>query len=114
MKKILVMMIAVIATSIAVAGGRVVTDLSGEGWTLDGEAVTVPHTWNAVDGTDGIGARRHRVSSVAAQSYVRRRGVNLCSGDNEIEVSAGGMSRSAHWNRAVPRRDDDQKTASRF
>ena len=75
MKKILVMMIAAIATSIAVAGGRVVTDLSGEGWTLDGEAVTVPHTWNAIDGTDGIGERRHHANSVAAQSYSHRRGV---------------------------------------
>ena len=73
-KKVL-MVAAAIATSIAVAGGRVVTDLSGEGWTLDGEAVTVPHTWNAIDGTDGIGERRHHANSVAAQSYSHRRGV---------------------------------------
>ena len=69
------MVAAAIATSVAVAGGRVVTDLSGEGWTLDGEAVTVPHTWNAIDGTDGIGERRHHANSVAAQSYSHRRGV---------------------------------------
>lgn len=74
MKKVL-MAAAAIATSIAFAGGRVVTDLSGEGWTLDGAAVTVPHTWNAVDGTDGIGARRHQANSVAAPSYARRRGI---------------------------------------
>jgi hypothetical protein len=42
------------------------------------------------------------------------RGVNLRGGDNEIEVSAGGMSRRALWNRAAPRRDDDQKTVSHF
>jgi hypothetical protein len=42
------------------------------------------------------------------------RGVSLRGGDNEIEVSAGGMSRRAHWNRAAPRRDDDQKTVSHF
>ena len=33
--------------------GRTVTSLSGSGWTCDGEAVSVPHTWNAVDGADG-------------------------------------------------------------
>ena len=55
--------------------GRVVTDLSGEGWTLDGKPVEVPHTWNAIDGADGIGERRHHANSVAAQSYSHRRGV---------------------------------------
>lgn len=30
--------------------GRVVTDLSGAHWTLDGEAVNVPHTWKFGDG----------------------------------------------------------------
>lgn len=30
--------------------GRVVTDLSGARWTLDGEAVNVPHTWKFGDG----------------------------------------------------------------
>lgn len=34
------MVVAAIAISVAVAGGRVVTDLSGEGWTLDGAALT--------------------------------------------------------------------------
>lgn len=38
-RKKAMMVAAAIATSIAVAGGRVVTDLSGEGYTLDWLAV---------------------------------------------------------------------------
>ena len=30
---------------------REVVLLSGDGWTADNEPVTVPHTWNAVDGS---------------------------------------------------------------
>ena len=53
--------------------GRVVTDLSGGGWTFDGRPVSVPHTWNAVDGADGIGPKKSE--SVGAVSYARRRGL---------------------------------------
>ena len=35
------------------ASGRTVVSLSGGGWELDGEPVSVPHTWNAIDGADG-------------------------------------------------------------
>ena len=34
-------------------GARRTVDLSGPGWTADGAAVSVPHTWNAIDGADG-------------------------------------------------------------
>ena len=54
------------------ADGRIATNLSGGGWTLDGEAVSVPHTWNAKDGADGMGPRCG--NSASALSYVRRRG----------------------------------------
>ncbi len=57
--------------------GRVVTDLSGDGWVFDGKPVSVPHTWNAVDGADGIGPKKSE--SVGAVSYARRRGLYRCS-----------------------------------
>ena len=56
----------------AAALGRKVIDLSGGGWTLDGEQVSVPHTWNTTDGADGTGPECG--NSVAASSYARRRG----------------------------------------
>ena len=53
--------------------GRQVTRLDGADWTLDGTAVVVPHTWNAVDGADGKGPAWG--DSASARSYLRRRGV---------------------------------------
>ena len=53
--------------------GRIVTRLDGHGWSLDGVPVSVPHTWNAVDGADGKGPRWS--NSVSAPSYAHRRGV---------------------------------------
>ena len=55
------------------AEGRLVTRLDGADWTLDGAAVSVPHTWNAIDGADGKGPVSG--DSASARSYVRRRGV---------------------------------------
>ena len=49
---------------------RTVVDLSGDGWTADGEPVSVPHTWNAVDAADGIGETKK--SSSSAESYARK------------------------------------------
>lgn len=68
----LAVFLAVLGIARCRADGRVVTDLSGAGWTLDGEAVSVPHTWNAKDGADGIGPRFE--DSASALSYVRQRG----------------------------------------
>ena len=43
-----------LATTVRAEGvGRCEIDLSGPGWTCDGEAVSVPHTWNAADACDG-------------------------------------------------------------
>ena len=47
---------------------RTVTSLSGDGWTADGEPVSVPHTWNAVDGADGLGEARGASSRGRASS----------------------------------------------
>ena len=47
-----------------------VTPLSGDAWTVDGEPCTVPHTWNAVDGAYGFGDNRQTPSS--SDSYERR------------------------------------------
>ena len=57
-------------------GGRVVTDLSGSGWTCDGESVSIPHTWNAEDAADGPGDTqepRRGDSAASRTSYLRTR-----------------------------------------
>lgn len=71
----------VLAVSLVSAGvfagmplGRIVTDLSGSGWTFDGEAVSVPHTWNAKDGADGEGVPTSD-ESVSVATYARRCGI---------------------------------------
>ena len=53
---------------------RTVTTLDG-GWTADGVAVDVPHTWNAVDAADGEGRAPDWAKvgySSGATSYVRK------------------------------------------
>ena len=62
--------------------GRTVTSLSGPGWTCDGEAVSVPHCWNGVDGADGepsppVGANAYDRygMSVSPDTYVRKAAV---------------------------------------
>ena len=55
-----------------VLAGRRITILDGPGWLLDGEPVTIPHTWNVKDGADGLGGRYH--NSAASTSYVHRVG----------------------------------------
>ena len=63
--------LSAIAAFAALCGSsRTVTDLSGGGWTADGESVSVPHTWNAVDAADGLGSTKRASSS--AESYVRK------------------------------------------
>ena len=62
----------------AMPKGRVVTDLSGEGWTCDGEPVSVPHTWNAYDACNGPGQTiepRRGDSAASRTSYLRKRAV---------------------------------------
>lgn len=55
---------------VSALSARDVILLSGDDWTADGEPVTVPHTWNAVDGSDGFGDPRQTPSS--ADSYERK------------------------------------------
>ena len=42
-----------LASVFAGGKGRVVTPFNTD-WTFDGKPVTLPHTWNAVDGADGL------------------------------------------------------------
>ena len=61
--------LALFGAATAVAG-RVETRLSA--WTCDGAEVSVPHTWNAVDGADGQGAYpSDKDNSVAGCGYLR-------------------------------------------
>lgn len=75
-----------VAVALAPAGGflarfeplddgapRAETCLSGAGWTCDGAPVAVPHTWNAVDGADGLDVppKQPGHNSVSSQSYAR-------------------------------------------
>ena len=53
-------LVASLLAVMTVRAGRVVTDLSGTGWTLTeangtSSAASVPHSWNVVDGCDGRG-----------------------------------------------------------
>jgi len=72
-KKGLVLLVAM--GVMAVFAGRTVVNLSGAGWTCDGAAVTVPHTWNAVDGADGSPTGepppKHGMS-ISPDTYVRK------------------------------------------
>ena len=49
------------------------TCLSGAGWTCDGAPVAVPHTWNAIDGADGLDvpAKQPGHNSASSKSYWR-------------------------------------------
>ena len=62
-----------------VASSRVVTLLSGQGWTCDGAPVSIPHTWNAADGVDGpdggLPPGAWSGDSAASLSYLRKRAV---------------------------------------
>lgn len=57
---------------------RVETVLKG-GWTCDGEAVEIPHTWNAFDAADGLGVPEgydpKLLDSSGSPSYLRKRAV---------------------------------------
>ena len=73
-------LVAALAASVAgeLFAGRTVIPLSGGGWTCDGEPVSVPHTWNALDGADGspegLPPPRHGMS-IAAETYARKTAV---------------------------------------
>ncbi len=65
---------ALLASSSSGASRKVVS-LSGPGWLCDGDEVSIPHTWNALDGADGSpdGAEPpKRGMSISADSYVRK------------------------------------------
>ena len=59
--------------------------LSGDSWTCNGEAVTVPHSWNGVDGADGepMGGAKPKMlpllatmlTSASADTYARKSAV---------------------------------------
>ena len=58
------------------ASARTVTDLSGNDWICDGFPVKVPHTWNAIDGADGLPGGKMTFdggSSVKSDTYLRKR-----------------------------------------
>ena len=63
------------------SSSRTTTCLNGSGWTCDGEAVSVPHTWNADDACDGPGdtvntpAGRRGGDSVGGIGYLKKRAV---------------------------------------
>ena len=69
------LVLAVVLGAMMAFAGRTVVDLSGKGWICDGEAVTVPHTWNAVDGADGSPTGepppKHGMS-ISPDTYVRK------------------------------------------
>ena len=81
MRRRLLLLAAFLLSVSTVRAGRVVTDLSGVGWTLkepDGTscAVTVPHSWNVQDGCDGKGvlsSERTTKNSSCMNSYERKR-----------------------------------------
>ena len=68
------LVLAVVLGAMMAFAGRTVVDLSGKSWICDGEAVTVPHTWNAVDGADGSPTGepppKHGMS-ISPDTYVR-------------------------------------------
>ena len=65
---ILVVVLMAVLTVSAERTERQLTD-----WTCDGEKVTVPHTWNAVDGADGSSnVFQDKDNSVAGRAFVRR------------------------------------------
>ena len=45
---------------------RVVTKID-DGWKADGEPVTLPHTWNAIDGEDGASAESEQIVAAARE-----------------------------------------------
>ena len=72
---------ALAVLAVLAADGRTVTSLGGAGWTCDGEAVSVPHTWNAVDACDGPGETVRKWTgskggdSVGGLGYLKKRAV---------------------------------------
>lgn len=67
-----------LALAVSSAAARTAVDLGGNAWTCDGLPVKVPHTWNAIDASDGYPDGTVTVgggSSVMSDSYLRKRGV---------------------------------------
>lgn len=62
--------VALVAAGAFSGTARVTIPLSGDGWTCDGVSVSVPHTWNAIDGSDGLGPKNE--GSAGAVSYLRK------------------------------------------
>ena len=65
---------AALVTAVSVSA-REIVPLSGDGWTADGVAVTVPHTWNAEDGADGDPLGRPVVfggDSIEVDTYAKK------------------------------------------
>lgn len=73
------LLVIVCGLILSASAGRRVVSLSGPGWTCDGEEVSVPHTWNGIDGADGSSAGlpppRHGMSIGSCDSYVRKAAV---------------------------------------
>ena len=68
----------VVFCSLSLSAARQVTSLDGDGWQCDGMAVSVPHSWNGIDGADGSPAGEpppSRGQSIKADSYLRKAAV---------------------------------------
>lgn len=77
--RIVFLCLAIFFIGVSNAAPRRIICLSGEGWTCDGLSVSVPHTWNAADGTDGPNGgqppKAWPSDSAASLSYCRKRAV---------------------------------------
>ena len=97
MKRLCLLLAVVLSARVAGAAmpageDRRVISLSGAGWTADGESVCVPHTWNAIDGADGLGACTDE--SANSPSYARRFTVVNCRRIlSDVEPSCGLAAR---------------------
>lgn len=72
----------VILCACSAGAGRTVVSLSGADWTCDGEAVSVPHCWNGIDGADGEPAQAVKPNaydgygmSISPNTYLRKAAV---------------------------------------
>jgi len=67
------LLIACLAVVPAASAARRVTVVN-DGWTADGVPVTLPQTWNAADGADGLDVPKGRCAhdSVSSPSYARK------------------------------------------
>lgn len=65
-------LMAVLLAGLALSAAADRREICLTDWTCDGAPVSVPHTWNAIDGADGQGAYpQDKDNSVAGRGYLR-------------------------------------------